>query len=1132
MDTSTIEQSVTVAEGGTSISLGRIDQINGGMQIGQISNYRLVGESHFYELNPDRLEAKSGHTPPRAEELAALLAEQKLLILAGELEDKAESARQIAYCLFRRLEAQGGSPVIRERCRGKDPQRIETAFQEGKTTILLLTEISQSLIAGYGPTKLRHLLAERGGYAIVTTDCTRGQWEITDGTVEARLWQELTWQTYYGRDRLAAYLEQQLFASGLEIPAGLVSEGEDGEPRIGGVPLQRAAETLKSPERILAFMTSLVEERTEPTAEGVEAKLAELAGDAAAIRQWYLQFNDRDQLLVVGLVLLDGLPDDLLFAGLEILVESTWRLTDPLFTQFDYHDLSRFAAYFKQTPIDGGFLRIESGSRKRRFEILQVAWNHQRRRLLATLPALTEMVRVAASEPAAVVPGGGKPDPALIPQVSAAREAAERALSRTKSGSTQLQQAVVESLSLIGLLSVEVVEPYLLDLAAEPVESIQLLVAQALALWREANKEEEFFSLLHRWWLEARNVGNPNSWIARATGLSQDPWAEVRATLALTVGFAAQYDRENRLSPRLRTLLEVVVDDPHPRVREAVWKHALPRTVAWHLCQLEPFLRDRVLISEIFVHAVARGTAEACEMRPDECWPLVEAWWATARADSRQAGRRVVLPREALLATVAGTFGYIRGPEDMPWMASEALVENLRVILTEEGHPFVRRYALHGVTVQTQEAHELAGDVLPDLLGRLTLDDRPQVSALAVRSYLHQRQQLEGGDRKLEIDGRSYSVWTDGTRPLTEIEVLLYNWLSDVDRPVAQQVGVASFAALAATSLEREERRLLAARAASSRQAKNTSFSSEAEVHSLNPFGHLAVLVATLGKDEIRPLLRPLMAQVIVERQHYFKLLTEKLRQAQRSKANGTDPVVPAKEVSARSKMELESKRIELILERWAKVRNQSTQVIAGHLQKAVIFYRWRWALVLLMMLGFLGITKLYVRADRAVVEPLEMLAAKVIPSPDVLLDLMAPLPPGGLAPQKPFPFSYVLTCVRIGEYTSRQRAYRASRLRSSLPDGPPPMPSKDEPIPFIFMDDLEDSTTFPSPGLWAIPKTYILEEFAAPLPPGQWKELKEKVNDSDSDELEIYRFRPSKDVGETPRERAWAWRKSILLTH
>lgn len=1073
MDMETIEQTVAVAEGGAAINFGRIGQISGGLQVGQISNYRVVGESHFYELNLDKLEATGFPDPPRAGELTDILAEHRLLILAGDLEDKSECARRVAYLLYRRLSGPGHRVTLRERCRGKDPQRIETAFQEEGATILLLTEISQSLVAGYSPAKLRHLLLERGGYAIVTTDCTRKQWDIPDGTLEARLWHELSWETYYGRDRLAVYLEQQLFGSDLEIPEGLLSEASEGDLRIGGVPLARAVETLKSPERIHAFVMSLVEGRALPTPEGVAVSLAELAGDAAAIRQWYLQFDDRDQMLVVGLVLLDGLPDDLLFAGLEILVGTTWRETDPLFSQFDYRDLSRFAAYFKQTPVDGGFLRIECGSRRRRMDILQVAWNHQRRRLLATLPALTEMVRVSAAESAEPAPDGKPASERSEPvAVSAARLAAERALSRTKNGSMQLHQVLVESLSLIGLISVEVVEPYLLDLAAEPLESVQHLVAQALAVWREADKEREFFLLLQRWWSEACNVGDPESRIARAGGASQDPWAAVRATLALTAGYAAQYDRENHLAPHLLGLLQVLVDDPHPLVRAAVWKHALPRTAAWHLQRLDPFLRERVLVSADFVQAVARGAAEACEMRPDECLPIVESWWAMARADARHGSRGAVLIREALLATVAETFGYIRGAEEPSPMASAALLDKLCAILNEEGHPFVRRHALQAVATQTQSDPDLAAQILPRLLSRLTIEDRPQVVALAVRSYLHQRQRLEGGDRKLELDGRSYRVWTDGTRPLTGIETTLYGWLFDSSRPVAQQLATACFSAFAATALEREERRLLRERpqtVALSGGGRGV-YNAGPEVYSLNLLGHLAVVVATPGREEVRPLLRPLMAEVIVERRRQLAIMAERLRQKRKAK-KGKGAAAPESEDPNQIESAWDAERIERVLERWGKVRNRSAQALAGYLKRAVLFYRWRWGMVAIIGILLLELAHLYRQAELALAEPLDMIAEKVVPRPDVPMDLMAPLPPGGRTTER-FKFPYVLKGSPV---------QMSGRLASSQPS--------------------------------------TLGDLAAPLPEGESEQ-----------QLTVRRRGEAPQLQEmTPAERGRAWRKSIL---
>src|SRR5262249_24348285 len=161
-------------------------------------------------------------------------------------------------------------------------------------------------------------------------------------------------------------------------------------------------------------------------------------------------------------------------------------------------------------------------------------------------------------------------------------------------------------------------------------------------------------------------------------------------------------------------------------------KHAVPRTVAWHLVQLEPFVSQRLLGAPEFVQAVARGTAEACEMRPQVGLPIVEQWWAAARSDRRHGSpsgpaRRGVPPG---LAAVAVTYGYIRSSGGPARRAPPVLVGHLRSILNEEGHPFVRRHALTAFAIQTQSDLALADRVLPDLLTRARLADRPQLLAL------------------------------------------------------------------------------------------------------------------------------------------------------------------------------------------------------------------------------------------------------------------------------------------------------------------------------------------------------------------------------------------------------------------
>lgn len=948
MEVGAVQQRIEVSgSGNAALALG---QVGGDVRIGHVGNVQVVAETQFFDLDVDQLRSESWLEPRAAQQLVGLLDEHRVLILAGSLGDKGECARDLAYLLGRRLCGNGGArPAVRERWRGQEPQRLESALRGDGPTILLLTEISKSQVAGYGLDKLASLLRDRNGYAIITTECSRAQWDIEAGSQQALLWQELSWQVYYGHAELSGYLQRLLIGSDLPVPEGLLPDGPEGVLLIEGLSLAVAAEKLKSPMRAVQFVDALLKGYTVPSLESIRSKLAELAGDAAAIHQWYEQFEPRDQLLAVGLVLLDGLPDDLLFAGLELLVESTWRGTDPLLAQFDYHDLSRFAAYFKETQVDGGFVRIESGSRDNRRNILEAAWRNQRRRLLATLPALTEMIRVSASKPPPSAAGGQKSEPPAqqVPRdsVSVGRSAA-RALGRTTGGSVQLHQVLVESLSLIGLLSIEVVEPYLLDLAADPSENVQHLVAAALAAWRAESKDRRLFELLRRWWSEACDVGDSGSRIARAERLGSDPWAAVRAAVALAIGYAAQYDGVDDLAVPLHDLLAQLMIDPHPRVRGVVESFTLSRVVAWHFLQLEPLLRTRALAVTDYIAAVARGAAAACEMRPETCLPILDSWRARARAERPGAGGGATT-REILLATVALTWGYIHCDEEQPRLSAAVVTSKLRSLVTEESHPFVRHHAFFAIEIQTQRNYALAAQLLQALLARVSLADRPAMIELAVRTYLYQRHQFESGDRRIEVGGRSYAVWTESARPLTGLEASLYSWILDDSRPVAQQLAVDIFTALSDTDLDREERRLrLSATSYSAASPAATAVIpghpvaagvAPAQTRRLGPLGHLAVLLAAPRKPLLRPLLKPLLAEVVFEWR----------RRPARAGTPKTPPRVAQDIVG--------DERIAALLARWGEVRNAATNAIAAYLRRALSIYRWRWGLVLAAALLLLG---------------------------------------------------------------------------------------------------------------------------------------------------------------------------------
>jgi hypothetical protein len=251
---------------------------------------------------------------------------------------------------------------------------------------------------------------------------------------------------------------------------------------------------------------------------------------------------------------------------------------------------------------------------------------------------------------------------------------------------------------------------------------------------------------------------------------------------------------------------------------------------------------------------------------------------------------------------------------------------------------------------------------------------------------------------------------------------------------------------------------------------------------------------------------------VIVERRRQLALLAERLRQKKKAKK---DKRVAAAETESSAETESfwDAERIERVLERWGKVRNRSAQALAGYLRRAVLFYRLRWVMVAVIGILLFELAQLYGWADRAVAEPLDMLAEKVIPRPDVSTDLMAPLPPGW-STGKRIGFPYVLACARLApdEKSEGEVSFSRGKLFSLLHSRLGQMQVVRFPAEDGTYDDHES---------WRSPKPYVLGDLAAPLPPAQLTDMRL---------LRGIKSVPQKQ-GATPWEEAQIWRARLLLT-
>jgi hypothetical protein len=882
-----------------------------------------VADGQFATLTLESFGPERWVDPPRACELLEVLHEHRLLVLSGEMatEDKSDCARHLARRLDDSLSPASPtqSTQVLERFSSKEPQRIEEAFQEDSVTILLLLDVSPATIIGYNPLKLKALLDRHQSYIIMTTDTGRSGWGFPESGSGAQQWRELDWKAYYGTLLLSEFLIRQLIDSPLPCPAGLLPEGSEGSLLVAGIAIADAVDELRSPARVRSFAEWMLKQSGPLKPDRVADQLKQLRSDSQAVGYWYRQLDNRQQLLAMGLVLLDGLSENLLFAGLESLVERIWRRSDPLLPYFDYCDLTQLSAYFPNVPTDEGSIRIQSRSSEHRRLILTAAWDLQRRRLLGTLPALTEMIRASADQASSDYLASAEKS-----SLSASNLPASNFLYTSRGEQQQLHLVLSESLGLIGLLSIQVVEPHLLKLASDASSNVQQFVARALAAWRADNQEKALFRILHRWWSDSR--------ISSASELSAQAKIAVRSTVARTVGFAARFDRSNHLAPPLLSILEQLALEPKEGVKEALSELTLPLVVIFHFRQVESWLRKRILLSfsdRDFIYAVAFGAAEACHLRPEESLSILDTW----RTDSHQSSPS----GEVLAVTAILAYGYIRCQDDNHLLSAQAICARLRSTLLEEECPSIRRAVFQAIAQLTRQNFEVFSQLLQELVAEIDLADRPDAIQVFKQTYLWQRLQLTGGDRTVQIDGGVYALWKPGTRPLTDIEGLLYSWLLDTSCPSAQQIAVDVFDALSQTPVDQSEAQL------SSENPLQIAISgvspgekrSAVKLHMLSLLGSLALRTART-KPEVQATLQPLLAEMIalLQKGQWIRLWT--------------------------------------ILNRWKQMpENAASRVIAQLLHRPLTHYRWRWLwITVIASLAFLAyhqVPRLYQAAAHAI---------------------------------------------------------------------------------------------------------------------------------------------------------------------
>lgn len=766
-------------------------------QVITVGNDLVIAENYvqqktdFFKPKLDQYKPPHFVSPENISDLAKLLYNQRMLILGGSPEvEKGGLARHLAWYLASSIEQEKKDGLERvdvlEWYHASDRQSLLIGIQEAKDpAIFILPQVSPTDI-GYDPLRLQLEARKNHHFIVISTDFSFNAWKIADNGTIPSYWADLSPEELYSPNTLTDVLIQDLIDAAEVLPEELSKL--DFTPTtllVGRVTISDAACQLRTPKNVAIFVELLCQNKRRLTEDYLEEMLTASHDSGRVFVQWFLSsLKPHEQTAALGLGLFEGLFDDQFFTALETVTESVWRQRDPQLVFPDYQDLENLETFYNFVETQDSGFKIDSknaGQRKLLFDLL---WKSHRRKLLVSLPVLSRLVSNSVD--------GRDTNPSLYGSYVRRRT---------------LRESIGESLSDLGLVSPSAVEESLIQLAADHDFAVQAVAAKAMARWREYDRDSDLFEMLNRWQSDARFVNIIKSILeGRDEKSSVTPEAYIRATVAVTAGYAALYDPPNQLSPELVRLFKQLAADQNELVRNRFRGYTLPTIISQHVGQIGKELREIVRYIDL-IQAVGASLARAYRINPEEVINLLNAWYIECEKNRpNQINHNVITHRDAILATIVLTYGQIDYGEGNRLLKADDAFKRLLKMLETERHRFIRTAIVIAITFQAQDHFEMVEEQLRWLLPEVTSNEREEIVKILKQVYLKQRAELRGGDDRMRLDDVLYHIWNDPSkRPLTKVEQALYRWMEIEGNVAARQIATQAFIGFAA-SFDQSER--------------------------------------------------------------------------------------------------------------------------------------------------------------------------------------------------------------------------------------------------------------------------------------------------------------------------------------
>jgi hypothetical protein len=869
-------------------------QINTKNNLGTINaNTYNVSEAKFFDLPLHDYDYKAQTLPKHAEQLVQKTKKEKFYVLAGDGYDKDELSKYIAWKLI------GDDPAISQEVKVwvncANLQDFDLYLQKKCTpNIFILRDILPHNIDN-NLSRLYKTAQANIHYIILITNIDKEKWKL-EGDVKRLFWQPQSTESLYRPQDLLEILLMKLKEVTNILPLGLRNrEFKKGDPLMGNLLLTEVVRDLKSPQSIDVFIHRLInfeKDSANPLNTNKKAivslpdlhRLIEDCGDdKRRLRHWYdISLSPREKLIALGLCLFDGFYDEQFFAAMEILIEHSWHKWEPTLKGLDYYDLESLGHYYSLNSLgQGGIKRVESRHPKMRKQFLETLWNSHRRQIFSTLPVMERLVKDS------VLPGLGN-----------------RELYGTKQRCQILRDEISETLCCIGLRSETSIkgtrlEETLLSLASVENIEVQAVVARAIAQWRDYGQDEQLFETIQRWQDHKTTILDMIRSFLKdndAKGQTQDrepPETYIKATVALTVGFAAQYDLPNVMNDKLCHLLkQLATDTTNDFILERFSRYTLPLVVRLHVNQLREMLQQMTEYAHLNI-AIGKSLAIAYDTNPLEVVEILDAWVDQYKRNRpTHFSHNELSHPEKILATAAIAYGWMQYKKNTGPLTIDDGFRRLKTMLGKEISQYVRNAAMRAIIMQVVNNFENAADNIKELFAVMHKHEIADFVQQLVWIYLFQRQELNEGDTFFRWDNKKYNVWIYRDQSLTQVEKIINRWLKDSEDEMSRQIAFKFNFSPELNNFRQEEERFvkqkkrklqdLEEQKEKSKQAYYApTFESTNESETF--FIVLASWLATLKKRENFAIIRSLLPEVIEQNIANRKILDFVLKRMHRN---------------------------------------------------------------------------------------------------------------------------------------------------------------------------------------------------------------------------------------------------------